>query len=86
MHKIQGIGPNFISPLLEKKLIDEIIDMSDSEAYEGVKELLNAYGIFVGISSGAVYKAGLKVQNKYQNIVLIFPDGGERYLSVDGLI
>lgn len=86
VHKIQGIGPNFISPLLEKKLIDEIIDISDSNAYEGVKELVNNYGVFVGISSGAVYKAGLKVQDKYQNIVLIFPDGGERYLSVDGLI
>lgn len=85
-HKIQGIGPNFISPLVEQKLIDEVIDISDDEAYDGVRELLNSYGIFVGISSGATYKAGLKVNDKYKNIVLIFPDGGERYLTVEGLI
>ena len=85
-HKIQGIGPNFISPLVEQKLIDEVINISDDEAYDGVRELLNSYGIFVGISSGATYKAGLKVNDKYKNIVLIFPDGGERYLTVEGLI
>ena len=85
-HKIQGIGPNFISPLVEQKLIDEVVNISDDEAYDGVRELLNSYGIFVGISSGATYKAGLKVNDKYKNIVLIFPDGGERYLTVEGLI
>lgn len=85
-HKIQGIGPNFISPLVEQKLIDEVINISDDEAYDGVRELLNSYGIFVGTSSGATYKAGLKVNDKYKNIVLIFPDGGERYLTVEGLI
>ena len=85
-HKIQGIGPNFISPLVEQKLIDEVVNISDDEAYDGVRELLNSYGIFVGISSGATYKAGLKVNDKYKNIVLLFPDGGERYLTVEGLI
>lgn len=85
-HKIQGIGPNFIPSIIDKKMIDEIISITDDEAYEGTKELVDTYGLFVGVSSGAVYKAGLKVMNKYHNIVLIFPDGGERYLSVAGLI
>ena len=85
-HKIQGIGPGFVPKLLKTELIDEIIDITDTEAFEGAKMLRMQEGIFCGISCGAAYKAAAKLaaraENKGKNIVVILPDTGERYLSM----
>lgn len=83
-HKIQGIGPNFIPTNFKSEYVDEIVSVTDELAYEGVKELVSQ-GLLLGISSGAVYQVAKLLQNKYQKIVAIFPDGGEKYLSVEGL-
>jgi len=85
-HKIQGIGANFVPALLNTKILDEIIDITDNEAFEGAKILREREGIFCGISAGAAYKAAAKLaaraENKGKNIVFIIPDTGERYLSM----
>ncbi len=86
-HKIEGIGANFIPPLIDMKYINEIKTASFDESFECVKELALEEGLFVGISSGAVLNVSLKLdKNKYKNknVVLIFPDGGEKYLSIYG--
>ena len=81
MHGIQGIGANFIPQILDTKLIDEIITVNTKEAFMGVKNIIDAEGIFAGISSGAVIKAIEKLKLKGENVVTILPDKGERYLS-----
>ena len=84
-HGIQGIGAGFIPEVLQKELIDEIIKVSDMDALNTSKRLAKEEGILCGISSGAAAFAALKVasreENKEKNIVVIFPDTGERYLS-----
>ena len=84
-HGIQGIGAGFIPDILQTELIDEIIKVSDADALNTSKSLAKNEGILCGISSGAVAFAALKFvsreENKGQNIVVIFPDTGERYLS-----
>ena len=86
-HKIQGIGANFIPKNLDLDVIDEVIDVSDEEAFMYAKELAKLEGIFVGISSGASLAATLEYIKKYElkdkMIVIILPDTGERYLSTD---
>jgi len=87
-HKIQGIGANFIPKLFDKSLIDQIITISNEEAYELTKELAKKEGILAGISSGANIAAILKIDGKSCrncNIVTVLPDNGERYLSVEEL-
>lgn len=85
-HKIQGIGANFVPDLLDRSLIDEIIPVSDEDAYATAKFLARTEGLLVGVSSGAaVYAArqlALRPENQGKNIVVILPDTGERYLSV----
>lgn len=81
-HKIQGIGANFIPKNYLSEYVDEIIDITDEEAYEKAIVCAKNYGLFVGISSGAALAAINHLSNKYKNIVAILPDGGERYLSV----
>ena len=81
-HKIQGIGANFIPKNYLSEYVDEIIDITDEEAYEKAIACAKNYGLFVGISSGAALAAINHLSNKYKNIVVILPDGGERYLSV----
>ena len=85
-HAIQGIGANFLPAVLDTGIYDEIIAVSDEEAYCFAKEASVTEGLFVGISSGAALAAAIQLasreENANKNIVVIFPDGGERYLSV----
>lgn len=84
-HKIQGIGAGFVPDILNTKIYDEIIAVSNEDAFEYGREVGKREGVLVGISSGAALAAGVQVakrrENKGKNIVLIFPDTGDRYLS-----
>ena len=85
IHKIQGIGAGFIPKLLDLNIIDEVIQISDDEAYEYARKIIKYEGLMVGISSGASLAASTIVAKKKsslkKNIVTIFADTGERYLS-----
>lgn len=85
-HKIQGIGANFVPEVLDTSIYDEIITVTDEDAFETMKDLALTEGLFVGISSGAALKAGLvlaqRPENAGKNIVILLPDTGERYLSL----
>ena len=84
-HKIQGIGANFVPEILDRSVIDEIIAVSDEDAYAFAKDVAKCEGVFVGISAGAALCAATQIAQredmKGKNIVVIFPDGGARYLS-----
>lgn len=84
-HKIQGIGAGFIPSILNTEIIDEIIPVSNDDAFATAKEVAKAEGILCGISSGAALHAAIIVakrpENKGKNIVVILPDTGERYIS-----
>lgn len=79
-HAIQGIGAGFIPDVLDTKVIDEIIQVSDEDAITSAKKLKDDFGLFVGISSGAAYFAAKQLD--FKRIVVLFPDSGDRYLSV----
>jgi len=84
-HKIQGIGAGFIPEVLNLKIIDEIISVSDENAFKTAKRLAKEEGLFAGISAGAATFAALKVArclNKEKTVVVILPDTGERYFSM----
>lgn len=85
MHKIQGIGSNFIPSTLDLNYVDEIIDISDNDAFYYAKMLAKNEGVFAGISSGCALAASIKIAKVVtnKNIITIFPDTGERYLSTD---
>lgn len=85
MHQIQGIGAGFIPDILNTQIIDDIITVSDKDAFEASYKLSTKEGLLCGISSGAVVYATEKllVENKNKTALTILPDTGERYLSVD---
>ena len=84
-HGIQGIGANFIPSVLDTKVYDEIITVSDDDAYALGREIGKIEGILVGISSGAALSAAIELakrpENEGKNIVVLLPDTGDRYLS-----
>ncbi len=86
-HKIQGIGANFIPENYDKNVVDEVVAVSDEEAYRCAKLMAKLEGILVGISSGAALSATLTLAKKEENngktFVVILPDTGDRYLSTD---
>lgn len=89
-HKIQGIGANFIPPVLEQNVYDEIVRVTDEEAYQCARRCATQEGILVGISSGAALCAAVKLAKREEyadkNIVVLLPDTGERYLSTENFI
>ncbi len=86
-HKIAGIGANFVPEVLNTDLIDEIITVTDEDAFEYAKILTKTEAIMAGISTGAALKAALEVaareENKGKNIVFIAVDSSERYMSTE---
>jgi cysteine synthase len=84
-HRIQGIGAGFVPDVLDLKLVDEIIGVTEEDAETTARDLARKEGILAGISSGAAAWAALQLANRDENrarmIVVIIPDTGERYLS-----
>ncbi len=85
-HRIQGIGAGFVPEVLDRSVIDEVITVEDMDAYTMARRLAKEEGILAGISAGAAVWAALKVAarlGKGKTVVVILPDTGERYLSLD---
>ncbi|MDR5616042.1 cysteine synthase A [Arsenophonus sp.] len=82
-HKIQGIGAGFIPDNLDLALIDDVFAISDDEAIQTARLIMQKEGILAGISSGAAVAAAAKPAFQNKNIVVILPSSGERYLSTD---
>lgn len=84
-HGIMGIGANFVPKILNRDVIDQIITVTEQQAYEAARGLGNIEGLLVGISSGAALYAATELarqpENQGKNIVVFLPDTGERYLS-----
>lgn len=86
-HGIQGIGANFVPGVLDREVIDEILTVTDEEAYRFARQLAQKEGYLAGMSSGAALSAAVELskrnENKGKNIVVVLPDTGERYLSTE---
>lgn len=85
-HRIEGIGANFVPEVLDKTVLDEVMDVANEDAFAAARELARQEGLLVGISSGAaVYAAAqlaLRPENAGKTIVVLLPDTGSRYLSI----
>lgn len=86
-HKIQGIGANFVPQVLNTSIYDEIITVTDEDAFESGRLIGKTEGVLVGISSGAALSAAIEVAKRDENngktIVVLLPDTGDRYLSTE---
>lgn len=86
-HGIQGIGAGFIPKIYNPDVVDEIITVSDEDSYNESREIAKVEGLLVGISAGAALWAAkqlaMRPENKGKNIVVLFTDSGERYLTTD---
>lgn len=84
-HRIQGIGAGFVPEILDRSIIDEVVQVTDDESIETAKQLMKQEGITCGISCGAAMAAALKIaarpESAGKTIVTVLPDSGERYLS-----
>lgn len=84
-HKIQGIGAGFVPSTYNPEAVDEVMTVTDDDAFAGARKLARTKGLLVGISSGAAFSAALALARKDENagklIVALLPDTGERYLS-----
>lgn len=84
-HGIQGIGAGFVPSVLDTSVYDEVITVSDADAYSFGRDIAKTEGYLVGISSGAALKAAIEIASRPENagkkIVTLFPDSGDRYLS-----
>ncbi|WP_437305083.1 cysteine synthase A [Sorangium sp. So ce388] len=84
-HLIQGIGAGFVPKILRRELIDEVVPVSEDESFDAARRLAKTEGILVGISGGAAMAAALSVaardEMQGKNIVVVLPDGGERYVT-----
>lgn len=84
-HKIQGIGAGFVPSTYNPEAVDEVVTVTDDDAFAGARKLARTKGLLVGISSGAAFSAALALARKDENagklIVALLPDTGERYLS-----
>ena len=85
-HAIQGIGANFIPSILDREIYDEVLTVTEEEAFSMAKLLRKEEKLFVGISAGANVAAAVKIaqrqENKGKTIVTILPDSGDRYASI----
>ena len=88
-HKLQGIGAGFLPGALSLEFVDRVMTRTTEDAYFATRELARVEGMLSGISSGAALSAALELakapENKGKTIVVLLPDGGDKYLSVDGL-
>ena len=86
-HKIQGIGAGFIPSVYDKTVVDDVVDITNEEAFDRAREIAKTDGLLVGISSGASLQAALTIAKDPANVektnVVLLPDGGERFLSTD---
>lgn len=84
-HGLMGIGAGFVPEILNTDIIDEIMRVTDDEAYAAAREVAKTDGLLVGISSGAALHAAKelaeRIQDRHARIVVLLPDGGERYMS-----
>lgn len=84
-HGIQGIGAGFVPAVLDQSVYDEVIAVSEEDAFAAGREVGTAEGVLVGISSGAALHAATllakREKNAGKNIVVVFPDSGDRYYS-----
>ena len=84
-HGLQGIGAGFVPKVLDTEIYDEIITVTTEQAYAAARLTVKTEGILIGISSGAALHAATEIAKRQENagkkIVVLLPDGGERYLS-----